>query len=164
MGAALFERHKLLFALNLATSLAQVPAAQLAFLASGGSSLAATPSLPNPAPEWLPSPAWSQLCHLAQSFPVPFASLPTHVAASPDAWRPWVVETAAEALPTAPLPDTYDSALSLWQRLLLIRTLRPDAVMHGARELVRRELGWVRNRVMIRVRVRVTIASGALLF
>ena len=60
VGAALLERHKLVFALHLSASLSRVPAAQLAFLATGGSSLgAATP--PNPAPEWLASPQWAQV-------------------------------------------------------------------------------------------------------
>ncbi|KAF8071068.1 Dnah1 [Scenedesmus sp. PABB004] len=133
---SLFERHKLLLSFMLATRVQQhagaIDPAEWRFLLAGpgaasaddgdaaGAARGAAAPPPNPAPAWLTDKAWAELLGLS-ALPA-FAGLAAH----------------AHALPLA---EPFEGRLSRFQRLLLLRCLRPDRVLSGVQEFVAAELG-----------------------
>ena len=146
----LFERHKLLFAVQLAMGVllgegGALSHAEVAFLLRGDTALAApTHAAPqpqsavNPAASWLPDASWRLVMRLATLAPV-LGGLPSAVASLAYAWRAWAEGEAPER---APLPGTFaDAPLSSFQRLLVLRCFRPDRVYAAAKQFVASELG-----------------------
>ena len=134
---SLFEKDKLLFAFLLTCRVLEarggVDAAEWLFLLTGG--LGDGDAAANPAPAWLTERAWRELCRLSR-LPA-FAGLTHAVAAEPDAWRPFAEAAAPHAVR---LPVSF-SALSTFQKLLLVRAVRPDRVTAAVAAFVEGEMG-----------------------
>ncbi|CAM9824423.1 unnamed protein product, partial [Phaeothamnion confervicola] len=121
----LFERHKLLFSLQLCFRIFQrqnkIPPEEYAFLLYGGVVVDRAARRANPCRDWLDEAAWDNISELDK--------LPalTGVAASfetaPRDWRAWYVASQPEE---APLPGDWETKCSDLQRLCVLRSLRPD--------------------------------------
>ncbi|KAA0158934.1 hypothetical protein FNF31_05104 [Cafeteria roenbergensis] len=137
---SLFERHKLLFSFLLCIRILQgrgeVDEAEWLFLLTGG--VAMENPHPNPAPEWLTEKAWGELCRL-ESLSA-FSGIRDHVAANASGWR---AVYDAEAPHETDLPGEWGSLgrLSRLQRLLVLRTIRPDKVVLAVQKFVGAQMG-----------------------
>nr|XP_015207526.1 PREDICTED: dynein heavy chain 3, axonemal-like [Lepisosteus oculatus] len=135
---SLFERHKLLFSFLLCVGLlrgqGEVDQAEWGFLLTGGVTLQAPPS--NPAPDWLQEPSWRELVCLS-SLPA-FTGLQEHFTANTEEWRRLYDATQPNL---QPLPTPWQDALSPFQRLLVLRCLRPDKLIPAILQFISDHLG-----------------------
>ena len=91
--------------------------------------------------DWLSERAWHEIHHLA-SLP-PFYSIWQQMASAPQLWRKFVLSAKPPSLETA-LPMGLHKELTSFQRLCLLRCLRPDCIASPAlADYVRMELGEV---------------------
>ncbi|KAG6966008.1 hypothetical protein JG687_00005084 [Phytophthora cactorum] len=136
---SLFEKHKLLFSFLLTIKIMQgnneVDAGEWRFLLSGIGT-GAPVEAENPAARWLEAYAWQQICALA-SFPA-FKGLETEFANHVAVFRAIFDSTDPE---NQPLPGELLSKLDEFQRLCILRVLRPDKMMPGIQNLVCAKLG-----------------------
>lgn len=135
---SLFERDKLLFSFLLTSRILEARGAldgdHWTFLLTGG--LGDPPHAPpNPAPAWLQDRSWRELRRLSRI--TAFAGLDNSVTSAPDVWR--AVHDAAEPH-RQPFPAHF-RALKLFQKLLVVRALRPDKVTPAVRDFVAENMG-----------------------
>ena len=134
----LFERHKLIFALMLTNKVAVTagtlsPDALSVFLRGAGSlDIATVRKKPK---EWIPDAAWLNIIALS-SLPV-FATLPDCVAKADVAWRQWYDQEAPEK---GKIPD-FEGKLSKFERMMVIKAVRPDRTLIAAGEYIADTLG-----------------------
>eukprot|EP00887_Chlorella_sp_A99_P001633 scaffold8.g1633.t1 len=134
----LFERHKLTFALMLAAKVlvsagAIKPEEVDVFLKMGAAlDIASVRRKPK---DWIPDAVWLSVCALSTLDA--FRDLPESVARSDAAWRAWYDAEAPEA---APVPD-FDTRLSRFERMSVVRAFRADRTLVAATQLISATLG-----------------------
>ncbi|WIA11828.1 hypothetical protein OEZ85_011917 [Tetradesmus obliquus] len=157
---SLFERHKLLFSFILTMKIMQhagvVDAAEWRFLLAGpvaaasssssssssskdskdAKSAAGSAGLVNPAPDWLTDKSWTELVGLSQ-LPT-YAGLAQHIALELPHYKSIFDSNQAHTLPLA---EPFESRLTRFQKLLVLRCLRPDRVLAGVQDFVALQLG-----------------------
>ncbi|KAK5646415.1 hypothetical protein RI129_004879 [Pyrocoelia pectoralis] len=121
---SLFEKVLIQNAINIA---------EWMFLLTGGVGL----DNPNRNPSnWLVSKSWDELCRL-NDFPA-FRGIMDHFRNNVAEWR----KTFDSPEPhTYPLPTPWDSKLSQFQRLLVLRCIRPDKIVPAIQKFVEAQLG-----------------------
>lgn len=159
---ALFERHKLMFAVSVAVRVLEraggVDSREWRFLLAGPSAAdaGAAPPPPNPGAGagWLGDAAWAEAVALSRAAPA-FAGFDRHLADNAAHYRSWAESAdisgdsdgggdntgSAERAPELALAEPFASRLSGFQRLLAVRCLRPDRLLAAARDFVAATLG-----------------------
>jgi dynein heavy chain len=136
---SLFEMHKLLFSFllcsNLMKSRKQMEQSELMFLLTGGVGL--DNPIVNPDPDWVQKSSWDELCRLAD-IPV-FRGLREHFTDHLDAWKALYDSKMPQDF--VEMPKEWADKLSGLQKLVLLRVIRPDKVVHAARAFVEDNLG-----------------------
>ncbi|KAI9188053.1 hypothetical protein H9P43_002444 [Blastocladiella emersonii ATCC 22665] len=136
----LFEKDKLLFSFHM-TAKILVNAGKLnkdlyEFFLRGGLILDRDAQAPNPCAEWLSEVAWDNICIL-DTMPG-FQSLISSMEQSEREWRAWFMSSEPEKLT---LPGDWHTRTSDFQRIVLVRSFRPDRVIFCARNFVAANLG-----------------------
>ncbi|GMH41668.1 hypothetical protein BSKO_09578 [Bryopsis sp. KO-2023] len=135
---SLFEKDKVLFAFLLNTRLLSMRGELLppmySFLLSGGVGVPEK-DVPNPASSWISQKAWGEICRVA-NVDDKFKNLPEAISKDPDAWKK--IFDAVE-----PQDVSFEglSSLASFEKLLVLRMLRPDKVVPGVRDFVSATLG-----------------------
>ena len=137
---SLFEKDKLLFSFVLCIKILQgdglVDHAEWRFLLTGGVALSGyTP--PNPT-AWLPNKEWHNLCVLSE---IPaYAAVPEAVGSEGEGsqWRAWYDASEPQTLP---MPGRCEAQLSRFQKLLLLRCMRPDKCVPALSAWVAEQMG-----------------------
>jgi len=137
---SLFEKDKVLFAFLMATRLlladGKMDAGELRFLLTGGVGMDNPHA--NPA-DWLTAKGWDELCRMADLPNVKtLGTLREDFAADTASWK--AVYDAADAHLHA-LPSPWHDRLSPFQRMLVIRCLRPDKVVPAITQYVEKAMG-----------------------
>ena len=139
----LFEKDKLLFGFMITAQIlierGEVSTAEWEFLVRGPSlANEDQASTPNPCSSWLPETTWANVLRLSSLRP--FASLPASIGgAQQEAWRRY---RSYPDMHTAALPAReLNSSLSLFQKLLLVNTLREDMLELSVIQFVENALG-----------------------
>ncbi|KAI8807084.1 dynein heavy chain and region D6 of dynein motor-domain-containing protein [Cladochytrium replicatum] len=133
---SLFEKDKLLFSFLLCVSILrnkkELDESEFQFLNTGGLSLSDTP-LPNPDPLALSEKAWAEICRLTE--------LPAFKGLR-DTFKSQEWKNALESNEPyeAVLPGRWNS-LNEFQKLLIVRTLRPERIIVSVMEFVKLKLG-----------------------
>ncbi|CAK9814603.1 Dynein axonemal heavy chain 7 [Anthophora plagiata] len=135
---SLFEKDKLLFSLLLSVNLlnkqGHLSIPQWMFLLTGGVGLD-NPFI-NPT-DWLPSKSWDELCRLEN---VPgFEGFKDSFTSNLNAWK-FVFDHMEPHVLTFPAP--YNE-LTPFERMLVLRCIRPDKVVPAAQQFVEEQLGRV---------------------
>lgn len=145
----LFEKDKIVYAFMIAANIllqrgAITPAEWAFFLvgdkrsAAAQNALAASCGLARPL--WFSDRVWKTLLGMREVSPA-FAPLAEHVVANPEPWKRAMV---LSDLPHAePLPEPWETSLTNFQRLLVLRIFREEMLVFGTREFFGRELGAV---------------------
>ncbi|XP_078044753.1 dynein axonemal heavy chain 7 isoform X4 [Augochlora pura] len=133
---SLFEKDKLLFSLlltiNLIEQLGKLSSSQWMFLLTGGIGIDnphANPTI------WLPTKQWNQLCNL--DIVDGFVGIRTHFAANTEQWKSLFDSKEPQ---NSPMPSPY-SNLNSFERLLVLRCIRPDKIVPAIQIFVEAELG-----------------------
>jgi dynein heavy chain len=133
---SLFEKDKLIFSTLLCCSILksmnQLDANEWRFLLTGGLGLGITPT--NPC-NWLPEKSWAGICRLA--------SLPGFEELSSDFEKnnsKWKILYESREPHTQQFPGTFNE-LNSFQKILILRCLRPDKIGPALRNFVAEHLG-----------------------
>ncbi|CAG0901217.1 unnamed protein product, partial [Cyprideis torosa] len=136
---SLFEKDKLLFSFLLCSNLllerGSLPRQEFMFFLTGGVGVSSG-EIPNPASKWLSEKSWNEICRLADF--TGFDGLAIHFGVHLTEWRDWY--DASEPQDT-PLPQPWEKRLTQFQKMLLLRCLRPDKVVPLVSQFVSSNLG-----------------------
>nr|XP_022323965.1 dynein heavy chain 7, axonemal-like isoform X6 [Crassostrea virginica] len=134
---SLFEKDKLLFSFLLCVNILKhdklINEEEWRFLLTGGIGL----DNPNANPtDWLPSKAWDEICRLEDMDQ--FKGMRTKFISQKDGWRE--VYDSVDPMHQK-MPGDWDEKLQTFQKLLLLRCLRPDKITPAVQEFVTEKLG-----------------------
>ncbi|XP_074657783.1 dynein axonemal heavy chain 2-like [Tubulanus polymorphus] len=136
----LFERHKLLFSFQMCAKILEASGKlnmdEYNFFLRGGIVLDRENQMDNPCPQWLSDIAWDNITELDKQ--ANFHGIITSFEQYPRDWHMWY--TAAEP-ESAPFPGEWDNACNELQRMLIVRSLRPDRVSFCATSFIVNNLG-----------------------
>eukprot|EP00899_Mesostigma_viride_P012150 jgi/Mesvir1/20936/Mv08007-RA.1 len=136
---SLFEKHKLMFSFLLTMKVLQheheIDGAELRYLLAGPTST--TMTLPKPeGHEWITDKMWLELLNLSN---LPhFVGFAEHVAASLGHYKALFDSSTAHQ---EPLAGDWQTKLSSFAKLLVLRCLRTDKLILGVRDFVAEKLG-----------------------
>ncbi|XP_053321162.1 dynein axonemal heavy chain 3-like [Spea bombifrons] len=135
---SLFEKHKLLFSFLLCVGLQKnkgvINDAEWHFLLTGGVSLEVPRS--NPDPSWLKDKSWGEILRLS-TLPR-FTGLDDHFCSNIQKWKIIYDSTLPNEME---LPDPWEDILTSFQKLLVIRCIRPDKVIPAVQQYVTDKMG-----------------------
>jgi len=135
---SLFERHKLMFSLLLTIAIqtqdGAIDSREWRFLLAGPTETEIKE--PNPAPEWVTEKVWIEIVNVSRlekfkGFDKAFSQNVQH-------YRSYFENANAHAFP---LDLEFDTALNAFQKLLIVRCIRPDRFMLGTSGFVAQSLG-----------------------
>ncbi|KAJ0400058.1 hypothetical protein P43SY_005034 [Pythium insidiosum] len=136
----LFERHKLLFSLQMCVRVLQsvnkLPQDEYEFLLKGGNSMGSEERVTNVASEFLSETAWLSIVELNKL--QRFHGLISSFEQSTKAWKSWYQSSTPEI---EPLPGDWDGKCNELQRMLLLRCIRPDRLSIQAARFTTSNLG-----------------------
>jgi dynein heavy chain len=135
---SLFEKDKLLFSLLLTTRLlemrGELALSEWLFFLTGGMATGQAP--PNPAPHWLTDKSWGEIDRLSR---IPsFNGIGKHLTENLVNWKSFFDAMEPHKLP---IPGVFAQKLSLFQKLMVMRCLRPDKVIPAIQDFVIDKLG-----------------------
>lgn len=136
----LFEQHKLLFSFQIAIKILEaankINKEEYDFFLRGGIVLDKEAQLPNPYSEWIDEPRWDNVTELDKM--QAFAGFISSMEQNEKDWKNWFTSGEPEELA---IPGDWDNKLNDLQRMLIIRSLRPDRVIFCAQKFVLTNLG-----------------------
>ncbi|KAJ3194173.1 Dynein heavy chain 3, axonemal [Irineochytrium annulatum] len=136
---SLFKKDKLLFSLLLCIGLmkgrGEVDSDEWMFLLTGG--VAIDSNLPpNPASDWLSDKSWGEINRFS-ALPA-FAHFANDFKSAPNVWKGIYDSPEPHK---EPIPNEWDQRMSSFQKLIIIRILRPDKLVSGVMEFVKGKMG-----------------------
>ncbi|GLC41774.1 hypothetical protein PLESTM_001238200 [Pleodorina starrii] len=140
---SLFEKDKLLFAfllsvrILLSRSEGRLEPHLYQFLLTGGVGVPERDVQRPEGADWLSAKAWGELLRAPNVCPA-FEGLPEVIAGCPDEWRALFDSVEPQSME---LPMSYDYRLEPFQKVLLLRMLRPDKVVPAVQSFVASSLG-----------------------
>ncbi|CAH8498270.1 unnamed protein product [Heterobilharzia americana] len=136
----LFERHKLLFSFHICLQILEAAGKmnqdEYNFFLRGGVVLDRENQFDNPCSIWLTEQCWDNITELDKL--ASFHGIVTSFEQYSRDWNLWY--TAAEP-ENSPLPGEWDNTLNEFQRMLIVRSLRPDRVSFCATSFIVDNLG-----------------------
>ncbi|KAE8615220.1 hypothetical protein XENTR_v10008446 [Xenopus tropicalis] len=135
---SLFEKHKLLFSFLLCVGLQKnrgsVNDNEWHFLLTGGVALEIPRT--NPDPSWLKDKSWGEIQRLS-TLPL-FTGLDDHICSNLAEWK----KIYDSHLPNEmEWPDPWEDLLTSFQKLLLLRCIRPDKVIPAVQQFLTEKMG-----------------------
>eukprot|EP00736_Rhodelphis_marinus_P010572 Rmarinus@m.9666 len=134
-AAGLFEKHKLVFATQLTIrvlmKMGEIDHDMFQFLLKGPKRIVED----NPCSDWMSDDVWGSLLELAEI--EPFSAICDDINGSSKRWKEWTEVLAPE---NEPLPGDWKK-IPEFQKLLIIRSLRPDRMTEALATFVKGILG-----------------------
>eukprot|EP00494_Astrolonche_serrata_P033121 UN33390 len=136
----LFEKHKLLFSFLMCVRKAQtennIDEEEYAFFLRGGQVVNRDELPENDNSDWCDEIAWDNITQLAKL--EVFKDLLDSFLQNGGNWKAWFQEEKPEK---ARLPGDWDNTLNQFQKMCILRSLRPDRVVFGIRDYICTNLG-----------------------
>ncbi|XP_061620043.1 LOW QUALITY PROTEIN: dynein axonemal heavy chain 2 [Phyllopteryx taeniolatus] len=136
----LFEMHKLLFSFQMCAKILEVAGTlnmdEYSFFLRGGIVLDKRAQMENPCSNWLVDSSWDNITELDKlpNFHGIMASFEKY----PRDWKLWFTSAQPEK---SPLPGDWENSCNELQRMLIVRSLRPDRVLFCATTFIVNYLG-----------------------
>eukprot|EP00105_Crassostrea_gigas_P043640 XP_019927788.1 PREDICTED: dynein heavy chain 12, axonemal isoform X3 [Crassostrea gigas] len=135
---SLFEKDKLLFSFilcsNMLLSKNELDKDEFMFFLTGGVGL--ENKLANPAPTWLTDKSWDELCRLSDL--KKYKKFRDHFMKNLDKWNSFYNSREPH---NEELPSPWQDELNDFQRMIILRVIRPDKVNPAITNFVREKLG-----------------------
>ena len=129
---ALFEKHKLLFAFLLTCRLKlneeSIDVVELDFFLRGGTVLDKSSQAPNPCSDWIDEASWDHATEVSKMLPAMSGFDGSFEQYGRD-WKTWYGTAAPES---EEFPGEWENKCGEFQRLIVLRCLRPDRVTAAA--------------------------------
>ncbi|KAJ3091962.1 Dynein heavy chain 2, axonemal [Quaeritorhiza haematococci] len=136
----LFEKHKLLFSFQMTVKIMEAAGKlnkdEYDFFLRGGQVLDRDSQLPNPCAEWINESSWDNVTEL-DKLPS-FSGLVGSFEQSEREWKAWFMSSEPEMVP---LPGEWENKVNDLQRMLVVRSLRPDRVIFCTQNFTANNLG-----------------------
>ncbi|CAL1538804.1 unnamed protein product [Lymnaea stagnalis] len=136
----LFEKHKLLFSFQMCAKILEhagkLNMDEYNFFLRGGIVLDRENQMDNPCTNWLSDNSWDNITELDKL--TNFHGIITSFEQYARDWNLWYTSAEPE---TTPLPAEWDNACNELQRMLIVRSLRPDRVSFCATSFIINNLG-----------------------
>ncbi|KAK2185461.1 hypothetical protein NP493_233g02018 [Ridgeia piscesae] len=136
----LFEKHKLLFSFHICTKILEAAGKlnmdEFNFFLRGGVVLDRENQMDNPCASWLLDLSWDNITELEKL--ANFHGLITSFEQYPRDWHLWYTSPEPEV---ASLPGEWDNACNELQRMMIVRSLRPDRVQFCVSSFIVNNLG-----------------------
>nr|XP_015801752.2 dynein axonemal heavy chain 2 [Nothobranchius furzeri] len=136
---ALFEAHKLVFTFQMCTRLlteaGELHADEFSFFLRGGN-VEKRDGTRNPCVNWLPDSSWDNITALTNL--QKFKDMGTSLEQNPEDWKSWLTQAEPEK---TPLPGGWSITCDDLQKMLIVRSLRPDRVASCITSFVVKHLG-----------------------
>ncbi|CAG9466170.1 unnamed protein product [Pedinophyceae sp. YPF-701] len=137
---SLFEKDKLLFAflldVRIMSAAGTLSATDYNFLLTGGVGIEPV-DVAKPDASWLSPKSWGEITRAAATLSG-FETLPQHIVANTEDWRQIYDAPEPEK---SDFPGEYNSSFSTFQKIILLRCLRPDKVVPAVRAFVAATMG-----------------------
>lgn len=137
---SIFEKDKLLFSFILATKILlssnQIGDKEFIYLLTGGTSNKTTTAQQNPDPSWITDKVWIDVCNLNQL--KIFETFLTSFCSKLGEWRKIYEFTDPHLMR---MPDPWETKVSKFEKLIILRAIRPDKLSSAIREFVLAEMG-----------------------
>ena len=138
INRSLFEKHKTLFSFILCISILQgdglIDEGEWRFLLSGATGKIETT---NPDPSWITEQMWQDLCFISASLPS-FKGFAASVGENVAHYKEYFMCIAPQSQPMA---GSWNDDLNKFQKLIVLRCLRPDKMIVGVQDFVAAHLG-----------------------
>eukprot|EP01084_Bolivina_argentea_P249861 418441_1 len=140
----LFEKHKLLFSFRMCIKKLideenKIDINQYLFFLKGGVIINRPSNFPtNINREWLNDKSWDNIFSLSSKFPKIFGDLIDSINQNGRLWKQWYTDNQSEI---ARFPGDWDNKLNEFQRMIILRCLRPDRVVFAAKNFISNNLG-----------------------
>nr|XP_050853938.1 dynein axonemal heavy chain 12-like isoform X4 [Vespula vulgaris] len=135
---SLFEKDKILYSFILYSTILlasnQVDKNEFLFFLSGGMALKTITK--NPAPDWLPDKSWNEIDRVDALSN--FTEFPKSFTNNLMKWKTYYDLLNPEK---APLPEPWENTLTPFQKLIVMRMIRPDKIVVAIREFVKNGMG-----------------------
>ena len=136
----LFERHKLLFSFQICVKILEevgkLNLEEYLFFLRGGIVLDRAHQMDNPVPNWLSSLSWDNMTELNKL--ANYRGIVTSFEQYPRDWHAWYTSDEPE---NAKLPAEWEGSTNEFQRMLIVRSLRPDRVTFCATAFIANNIG-----------------------
>ncbi|KAI9141400.1 dynein heavy chain and region D6 of dynein motor-domain-containing protein [Paraphysoderma sedebokerense] len=137
---AIFQHHKQLFCFQIVIKILEnsekLDLNEYNFLLNGGRILDRDSQTPNPCSEWIRDIMWDNITQL-EKFSA-FQSLASSIEQNEREWRNWFLCATPEE---TSLPADWGSKLTEFQKLLIVRSLRPDRIVFSVQNFIANNLG-----------------------
>ncbi|XP_041350374.1 dynein heavy chain 12, axonemal-like isoform X3 [Gigantopelta aegis] len=138
VSRSLFAKHKLVFAFLLCAKMQlakkDLKHEDFMFLLTGGVGL--ENKLANPAPQWLTDKSWDEICRLSDL--AHFKQFRKHFTDNIEKWREYYASKEPNKMP---LPSPWDSELIEFEKMMVLRCIRPDKIIPAITDFVMEKLG-----------------------
>ena len=136
---SLFEKDKLVFSFMLTVAILrardEISASQWRFLLTGGIGVGGG-ALTNPEPSWISEKMWSEICKLSELDS--FADLYSSFSESASEWKKLFESTEPHE---CAFPGKWQTCLTTFERLLVLRCLRPDKIVIAVAVFIIEKMG-----------------------
>lgn len=136
----LFEKHKMLFSFQMCAKIMEAAGKlnmdEYNFFLRGGVVLDREGQMDNPCSSWLPEQQWDNITELDKL--TNFHGIMASFEMSARDWKMWYVSPMPEQVE---LPGEWDSQCNELQKMIVIRSLRPDRVSFCATSFIINNLG-----------------------
>ncbi|EGF78014.1 hypothetical protein BATDEDRAFT_91203 [Batrachochytrium dendrobatidis JAM81] len=136
----LFEKHKTLFSFQMTVKILEASGklnrAEYNFLLRGGQVLDKDSQPTNPCTEWITDSAWDNLTELDAL--VATSGIISSIEQSERDWKAWFMSSEPDEIA---LPGDWENKLNDLQKMLIVRSLRPDRIPFCATTFVANNLG-----------------------
>ena len=136
----LFEKHKMLFSFQMCSKIMEAAGKlnmeEYNFFLRGGIVLDREGQMDNPCASWLPEQQWDNITELEKL--TNFHGIMPSFEHYPRDWQKWYVSAAPESVE---IPGEWDAQCNELQKMIILRSLRPDRVSFCAMSFIVNNLG-----------------------